>query len=198
MPTTSAPPAPGGARGAVPRSCRNRRRQHLGRREAIGKVRQGPACGADAVARQRLRRGGGRRVRRPGAPLPRLARRRAAGLHRRAEDRRPLAGPPLRGGAARTAATRGDGEIGENVTANARTVDDIPATLAGSGWPEVCEVRGEVYLSHADFAAHQCAPGGRRETALRQPAQRGGGQPAPARPGDHRGPAAQVLRLCLG
>ncbi|GJE10418.1 MULTISPECIES: NAD-dependent DNA ligase LigA [Methylobacterium] len=52
-----------------------------------------------------------------------------------------------------TAATRGDGEVGENVTANARTVQDIPETLAGSGWPEVCEVRGEVYLSHADFAA---------------------------------------------
>ncbi|MCJ2091532.1 NAD-dependent DNA ligase LigA [Methylobacterium sp. J-072] len=52
-----------------------------------------------------------------------------------------------------TAATRGDGEVGENVTANARTVQDIPATLAGSGWPEICEVRGEVYLSHADFAA---------------------------------------------
>jgi DNA ligase (NAD+) len=52
-----------------------------------------------------------------------------------------------------TAATRGDGEVGENVTANARTVQDIPETLAGSGWPEICEVRGEVYLSHADFAA---------------------------------------------
>lgn len=52
-----------------------------------------------------------------------------------------------------TAATRGDGEVGENVTANARTVQDIPETLKGSGWPEICEVRGEVYLSHADFAA---------------------------------------------
>ncbi|MCJ2090593.1 NAD-dependent DNA ligase LigA [Methylobacterium sp. E-005] len=52
-----------------------------------------------------------------------------------------------------TAATRGDGEVGENVTANARTLQDIPETLEGSGWPEICEVRGEVYLSHADFAA---------------------------------------------
>ncbi|GEO99022.1 NAD-dependent DNA ligase LigA [Methylobacterium haplocladii] len=51
-----------------------------------------------------------------------------------------------------TAATRGDGEVGENVTANARTVDDIPETLSGKGWPDVLEVRGEVYLSHADFA----------------------------------------------
>ena len=52
-----------------------------------------------------------------------------------------------------TAATRGDGEVGEKVTANARTVDDIPEQLSGSGWPAVLEVRGEVYLSHADFAA---------------------------------------------
>ena len=51
------------------------------------------------------------------------------------------------------AATRGDGAIGEDVTANARTVDDIPDELAGDGVPAVIEVRGEVYLSHQDFAA---------------------------------------------
>ena len=49
------------------------------------------------------------------------------------------------------AATRGDGAVGENVTANARTIDDIPVQLKGA--PEVLEVRGEVYMSHADFAA---------------------------------------------
>ncbi len=52
-----------------------------------------------------------------------------------------------------TAATRGDGAVGEDVTANARTVGDIPKKLKGSHVPEVFEVRGEVYLSHADFAA---------------------------------------------
>lgn len=60
------------------------------------------------------------------------------------------------------AATRGDGETGENVTANARTIDDIPARLKGA--PEVLEVRGEVYMSHADFAAlneRQAAAGGK-------------------------------------
>lgn len=48
------------------------------------------------------------------------------------------------------AATRGDGEVGENVTENARTIADIPQRLAAA--PEVLEVRGEVYMSHADFA----------------------------------------------
>ncbi|NIX76436.1 NAD-dependent DNA ligase LigA [Microvirga terricola] len=52
-----------------------------------------------------------------------------------------------------SAATRGDGEEGEDVTANARTVHDIPHELHGHGVPDICEVRGEVYLSHADFAA---------------------------------------------
>ncbi|WP_171228732.1 NAD-dependent DNA ligase LigA [Ruegeria sp. HKCCA4008] len=49
------------------------------------------------------------------------------------------------------AATRGDGEVGENVTANARTVSDIPQHLKNA--PVVLEVRGEVYMSHADFEA---------------------------------------------
>ena len=56
-------------------------------------------------------------------------------------------------GALVEAATRGDGSTGENVTANARTIDDIPETLTGKDVPEVFEVRGEVYMSHADFAA---------------------------------------------
>jgi DNA ligase (NAD+) len=53
-------------------------------------------------------------------------------------------------GALVTAATRGDGAEGEDVTANARTVDDIPQTIPEKG---NVEIRGEVYLSHADFAA---------------------------------------------
>ncbi|WP_170375247.1 NAD-dependent DNA ligase LigA [Ruegeria atlantica] len=47
------------------------------------------------------------------------------------------------------AATRGDGEVGENVTANARTISDIPQTLENA--PDILEVRGEVYMSHEDF-----------------------------------------------
>jgi DNA ligase (NAD+) len=60
------------------------------------------------------------------------------------------------------AATRGDGEVGENVTENARTIGDIPQHLGGA--PQVLEVRGEVYMSHADFAAlnaRQAAVGGK-------------------------------------
>ncbi|NNE51691.1 MAG: NAD-dependent DNA ligase LigA, partial [Sulfitobacter sp.] len=55
------------------------------------------------------------------------------------------------GGQLVQAATRGDGEVGENVTANARTINDIPKRIEGA--PEVLEVRGEVYMSHADFEA---------------------------------------------
>jgi len=50
------------------------------------------------------------------------------------------------------AATRGDGEEGEDVTVNARTISEIPQKLAGPDVPEIAEVRGEVYLGHADFA----------------------------------------------
>ena len=55
------------------------------------------------------------------------------------------------GGELVTAATRGDGQVGEDVTANARTMDDIPETLRGEA-PDVFEVRGEVYMTEADFA----------------------------------------------
>jgi DNA ligase (NAD+) len=52
-----------------------------------------------------------------------------------------------------TAATRGDGAEGEDVTANIRTVKAVPHKLKGRNVPPVCEVRGEVYMTKADFLA---------------------------------------------
>lgn len=49
------------------------------------------------------------------------------------------------------AATRGDGEVGEEVTANARTIRSVPLRLRGQGWPDVLEVRGEVVIRKDDF-----------------------------------------------
>jgi DNA ligase (NAD+) len=51
------------------------------------------------------------------------------------------------------AATRGDGFVGEDVTENVRTIADVPQKLAGKNLPDICEVRGEVYMTHAAFAA---------------------------------------------
>ncbi len=52
-----------------------------------------------------------------------------------------------------TAATRGDGAEGEDVTANIRTLEDVPQKLKGRNVPEVCEVRGEVYMTKKAFLA---------------------------------------------
>ncbi|MES2002831.1 MAG: NAD-dependent DNA ligase LigA [Pseudomonadota bacterium] len=66
------------------------------------------------------------------------------------------------GGELVLAATRGDGTVGEDVTANVRTIGDIPQRIDGA--PAVLEVRGEVYMAKADFAAlneRQEAAGGK-------------------------------------
>ena len=52
-----------------------------------------------------------------------------------------------------TAATRGDGAVGEDVTANIRTLEDVPKKLKGRNVPDVCEVRGEVYMTKQAFLA---------------------------------------------
>jgi DNA ligase (NAD+) len=52
-----------------------------------------------------------------------------------------------------SAATRGDGFEGEDVTANVRTIKDVPHSLKGKNVPVICEVRGEVYMLREDFLA---------------------------------------------
>src|SRR5690242_15212244 len=67
------------------------------------------------------------------------------------------------GGELVTAATRGDGTEGEDVTANIRTLEDVPKTLKGRKIPDVCEVRGEVYMTKSaflDLNERQAAAGG--------------------------------------
>jgi DNA ligase (NAD+) len=54
-------------------------------------------------------------------------------------------------GALVTGATRGDGAEGEDVTANVKTLEDVPKRLKGKGVPAVCEVRGEIYMTKAAF-----------------------------------------------
>ncbi|MHB1298453.1 MAG: NAD-dependent DNA ligase LigA [Gemmatimonadaceae bacterium] len=48
-------------------------------------------------------------------------------------------------------ATRGNGSIGEDVTANLRSIPDVPRHLTGKGWPELIEIRGEVYMTFDGF-----------------------------------------------
>jgi DNA ligase (NAD+) len=67
------------------------------------------------------------------------------------------------GGELITAATRGDGAEGEDVTANIRTLKDVPQQLKGRNVPQICEVRGEVYMTKKGFLAlneRQKAAGG--------------------------------------
>src|SRR5512140_1280145 len=67
------------------------------------------------------------------------------------------------GGELVTAATRGDGAEGEDVTANIRTLQDVPQKLKGRNVPDICEVRGEVYMTKRAFLAlneRQKAEGG--------------------------------------
>src|ERR1700682_2003995 len=57
------------------------------------------------------------------------------------------------GGELVTAATRGDGAEGEDVTANIRTLEDVPQKLKGRNAPDICEIRGEVYMTKQAFLA---------------------------------------------
>ena len=66
-------------------------------------------------------------------------------------------------------ATRGDGETGEDVTANVRTIRAIPLRLRGTDWPEVLEVRGEVIMLRKDFEAFNARARARGDKPLANP-----------------------------
>ena len=96
-----------------------------------------------------------------------------------------------------TAATRGDGYEGENVTANIRMVPDVPDTLP-KGAPDVVEVRGEIYHAPRRFPGAQRAARGGRAEDHRQSAERRRGLAPPDRRRGDRVAAAPFLRLYLG
>lgn len=67
------------------------------------------------------------------------------------------------------AATRGDGQTGENITTNVKTIASIPLRLQGQGWPNVLEVRGEVYMPLREFDAFNVAARRNGEKTLVNP-----------------------------
>ena len=73
------------------------------------------------------------------------------------------------GGRLVRAATRGDGSVGEDVTANVAFIPDIPQVLVGADVPAVFEVRGEVYMARGDFAALNEAQEARGEKRFANP-----------------------------
>ena len=94
-------------------------------------------------------------------------------------------------------ATRGDGTTGEDVTANLRTVKDIPHKLKGK-LPKAIDVRGEVYMERKAFEEMNKRQEAAGEKAFANPRNAAAGSLRQLDAGDHREPAAALLRLCLG
>ena len=95
-------------------------------------------------------------------------------------------------------ATRGNGEIGEDVTHNLRTMPAIPLRLEDPHPPALLEVRGEVYMSLPDFAALNERRAAGRPLDLHEPAQLGGRDDPPARPQAGGRPPAVAVDLRVG
>ncbi len=95
-------------------------------------------------------------------------------------------------------ATRGDGTVGEDVTANVRTIRDIPQRLDGDDPPRCWRSAARSTWSGPDFLRAERAALAERRAAVHEPAQRRRRLAAPARQQDHRRTAAALLRLRLG
>ena len=95
------------------------------------------------------------------------------------------------------AATRGDGVSGEDVTANVRTIKDIPHALPKAA-PDLIEVRGEIYFRKDDFLELNRTQLAAGAGTLCQRAQHRGRVAPPKGSGGHRRAALAFLRLCLG
>ncbi len=95
------------------------------------------------------------------------------------------------------AATRGDGVVGEDVTANVATVKDVPKELAKAGgpYPDVLEIRGEIYMPLAEFEAMNKRQADAGRAPLREPAQLRRRRAAPEGPRRHRHPPPALLGL---
>ena len=170
-----------------------------GRRRAVARLCQGAARGADAVA---CRTRSARRTSPISSPASA-----ASSISRRTTS---SPSPPSRRStgcrcrcATRTAcwckaATRGDGFEGEDVTANIRTLKDVPDKLKGKNIPAVCEVRGEIYMTKPDFLALNKRQAEAGEQIFANPRNSAAGS---LRQKDARITAsrtAALLRLCLG
>jgi DNA ligase (NAD+) len=93
-------------------------------------------------------------------------------------------------------ATRGDGRVGEDITANLRTIADIPSRLPGHGFPAVMEIRGEVYLPISTFERLNRELAARGERAMVNPRNAAAGS---LRQKDATVTASRGLRLwCYG
>ena len=101
-------------------------------------------------------------------------------------------------GALVKAATRGDGSVGEDVTANVRTLKDVPHQLKGRNIPAVAEMRGEIYMTKQAFLALNKRQAEAGDTVFANPRNSAAGSLRQKDPDDHRVAAAAFLRLQLG